>query len=97
MVAPAPGDYLVAIDYWDGAEGATATVPVHVWSVTTAAAGNLTVDPTSVPVTVGGSFDVSATWSGLSPDTRYLGSVNYLDGTEVVDRTLVSVYAATPE
>nr|WP_306238787.1 cell wall-binding repeat-containing protein [Ornithinimicrobium sp. HY1745] len=86
-----PGEYLVALDYWDGAAGATATVPTYVWTVGDAAEGNLTVTPESADATIGGSVDYTAAWSGLEAGVRYLGSVNYSDGTDAVGKTLVSV------
>jgi hypothetical protein len=32
-----------------------------------------------------------ATFSGLAPNTRYLGRVDYDDGTAVLGRTLLSI------
>ncbi len=87
-----PGTYLLALDYWDGAAGATATVPTHVWAVSDTDEGNLTVSPESTEATVGGTIDYTLAWSGLETGVRYLGAVNYSDGTSQVGQTLVSVY-----
>nr|WP_306270360.1 S8 family serine peptidase [Ornithinimicrobium sp. HY1793] len=86
-----PGEYLVALDYWDGAAGATATVPTYVWTVGDAAEGNLTITPESADATIGGVVDYTAAWSGLEAGVRYLGAVNYSDGTDPVGKTLVSI------
>jgi len=85
------GTYFLALDYWDGAEGAVANVPLHVWAVTDADAGNLTVTPSSFPAGVGTAVDLTLDWTGLETGTRYLGAVNFSDGTDVVGRTLVSI------
>ncbi|WP_109471061.1 cell wall-binding repeat-containing protein [Ornithinimicrobium cavernae] len=85
------GTYLIALDYWDGAAGATATVPTYVWAVGDTAEGNLTVTPETAPATVGGTVDYSVAWTGLEAGTRYLGAVNYSNGTDPVGKTLVSV------
>nr|MDQ3382655.1 cell wall-binding repeat-containing protein [Actinomycetota bacterium] len=88
---PAPGAYRLAVDYWNGDTGETADVPTHLFLVTEADAGNLTVTPPSSSVTVGEDTTLNFAWDGLAPDSRYLGAVNYSDGTEEVGRTLVSI------
>ncbi|WP_151524662.1 cell wall-binding repeat-containing protein [Serinicoccus kebangsaanensis] len=90
VTAPEPGDYLVAIDYWDGAAGATASGPLNVY-MPSADEGNLTVTPSPTPVTAGVPLTLTATWSGLEAATRYLGAIGYSDGTEELDYTLVTV------
>jgi hypothetical protein len=42
-------------------------------------------------VTLGGAVTVTASWTGLTAGTRYLGLVEYSDGTNLLDQTLVSV------
>lgn len=90
LVAPEPGDYLVAIDYWDGAEGAVATGPVHQYTPT-ADEGNLEVTPSPTPVTTGVPVTLTATWAGLEAATRYLGVVGYDFGTGEQGWTVVAV------
>ncbi|WP_114906240.1 cell wall-binding repeat-containing protein [Ornithinimicrobium murale] len=85
-----PGTYLIALDYWDGAAGDTATVPTYFWNVG-GDEGNLTVTPESADTTIGGTVDYSVAWTGLDAGTRYLGSVTYNDGSTDVGQTLVSV------
>lgn len=85
-----PGEYLLALDYWDGAAGDVATVPTSFWMVN-GDEGNLTVTPESVDTTVGGEVDYSVAWTGLEAGTRYLGSVTYNDGSADVATTLVTV------
>ncbi|WP_299517638.1 cell wall-binding repeat-containing protein [uncultured Serinicoccus sp.] len=90
VVAPAPGDYLVAIDYWDGAAGDTANGPLHVF-MPSADEGNMSVTPSPVAVTAGTPLELTAAWTGLEAATRYMGAIGYSDGTEEVAYTLVSV------
>ncbi|WP_336212077.1 S8 family serine peptidase [Nonomuraea sp. LPB2021202275-12-8] len=68
-------------------------VRLHAFVVGPAAAGNLTVTPAAVPVTPGRRVELSAAWSGLSTGTRYLGVVEYGDGSAPRGTTLVSVTA----
>ena len=85
----APGTYVAAVDNYSEEEGVVA--PVHVWNLDDTAAGNLTVDPTSVEVSVGTPASVTAAWSDLDAAERYLGQVNFLDGPSVAGSTLVTV------
>ncbi|MFK5689780.1 cell wall-binding repeat-containing protein [Ornithinimicrobium sp. LYQ92] len=84
-----PGDYLVAIDYWDGAAGDVATGPLHLY-LPGADEGNLTVTPSPVAVTAGTPVTLDLSWTGLEAGTRYLGAVGYSDGTEELAYTLVT-------
>lgn len=70
---------------------ASTEVPVHLWNLTDADAGNLTVTPSPVQVTQGTPVTLTAAWSGLDASRRYLGQVNYLNGDTVAGSTLVSV------
>lgn len=85
----AAGTYVVAVDNYSGEAGVTA--PVHLWDVTDAAVGNLTVSPESAEVTQGAAATVTASWTGLDATKRYLGQVNFLEGSNVAGSTLVTV------
>jgi hypothetical protein len=54
-------------------------------------AGNMTATPASQAVTLGTPATVTAAWSGLAANTRYLGAVNFSDGTTPLGRTIVNV------
>lgn len=88
---PVAGTYFLAIDYWDAPAGATADVPVHVWTVPSTDEGNLTVTPATFTGATAVPQPVTLDWAGLEYGTRYLGAVRYNVGTEVVARTLVSI------
>lgn len=84
-----PGRYVAAVDLFSNEPSVTA--PVHVWNITDAAAGNLTVTPNPVQVTSGTRATLTATWQGLDASRRWLGQVNLLNGTDPAGSTLVSV------
>jgi subtilisin family serine protease len=91
---PPAGTYDLYVVLFGAAAGETSvTVPTFVWSLGSAAAGNLTVTPATQPVRVGQPVTVTAAWSGLEAGKRYLGRVNYGDGTAGVGGTVVRVDA----
>ena len=83
------GDYALFVNDFASPTGSTTVMP-NVFVVPSSDAGNLTTTPTSQPVTLGGSAAVTLSWSGLGTG-RYLGSVNYSDGTNAIGSTLVSI------
>ncbi|PID50986.1 MAG: hypothetical protein CR980_00775 [Propionibacteriales bacterium] len=91
MHDPAPGKYYVAIDLFSSES--SVDVPVNAWILGDAAEGNLTVTPASQSVAIGSKLKVTANWTGLTAGTRYLGSVNYADGSTPIGDTLISVVA----
>ncbi len=94
--APEPGEYTLYVDYWNGEAGESAQVPTHVWALTGADEGNLTVTPDSTSVTIGQEETLVFAWDGLQSGSRYLGAVNYVNGDEQVGRTLVSIVTDLP-
>ena len=90
LVDPAPGQYLVAIDYWNGALGAAATGPLHTYTVV-GDQGNLAVTPSPVTVVSGEAVQLTAAWSGLEAGTRYLGAIGYDFGAGAAAHTVVTV------
>jgi hypothetical protein len=86
-----PGDYLVFVDLFAAASTATMDVTHHHWVVAPTNAGNLTVTPAGQPVTMGTPTTVTIGWSGLTAGSRYLGLVEYGDGSLPVGSTVVAV------
>ena len=84
------GTYTVQATYFSGA-GASLDIAVNSFAVGTTAAGNFTATPASQPVTIGKPVPVKLAWSGLTAGQRYLGTVDWTDGTSSVGRTLVSI------
>ncbi len=93
---PEPGNYFVVVDgYTDGADNdGTMEFRLDVWDVNGASnLGDLTVDPQPVPVVAGQPTSYEVSWTGLDPEERYLGVLDY-DGTG--QATYVSVDTRTP-
>jgi hypothetical protein len=70
--------------------GSRVTAMPNTFVVPNAAPGNLTATPTSQSVTLGTPTTVNLNWSGLASG-RWLGNVNYSDGTNTIGSTLVSI------
>ena len=70
--------------------GPSATGTLFTWTVGTTSAGNTTLSGIVSPASVGTQTH-TATFSGLAANTRYLGRVEYNDGTAALGRTLLSV------
>jgi hypothetical protein len=90
LSAPAAGSYVAVVENFAAAPGETTSA----FALTrflldpTATAGGLTVTPNPVPVTQGAVATATASWSGLTAGTSYLGLLTY-EGTG--SRTLLSV------
>src|SRR5687767_8991449 len=80
--------YMVFVDLWD-APATTVEALVHTWVVPETAAGNLTVAPESLETAAGDLHTVTATWSGLETNRRYLGTIDYLAEGALLGRTIV--------
>jgi subtilisin family serine protease len=88
LPAPAGGSYDVYVDLYAGAS--EQTVKLNHWELATSA-GNLTATPASQAVQVAGQVSVTATWTGLTAGTRYLGQLTYTDGADGSGSTVVRV------
>jgi hypothetical protein len=89
---PEPGGYLVVVDAFAGAPGAS-TVDYRLDSYDvnpTTSLGRFLVEPNPVSVQVDEPAAVAARWSGLEPGGRYLGVLEYHGA---LDRTYVEVTA----
>jgi subtilisin family serine protease len=81
--------YVVVFAQPGGATGAV-TVQQHAF-VVPAAASSLSATPASQSVTTAVPATVTLGWSGLTAGTRYLGVVDYGDGTNTIGSTIVAV------
>lgn len=88
LLNPAAGNYTVYVHGW-GVPG-TANFTLFHWLLGSTAAGNMAV---SAPgsATIGGTGAINLTFSGLTPATRYLGSVAYGGATGMPNPTIVRV------
>jgi hypothetical protein len=92
LVNPAAGSYDVYVDLFALGAGTTEqAVSEFDWVLGSASAGNLTVTPASVAATVGKATSLTASWSGLTAGTRYLGRLSYGDGTSTFGGTVVRI------
>jgi subtilisin family serine protease len=87
------GTFDVYVDQFALPAGTTQqVVPEFDWAVG-AATGNLTATPTTKAGTTGKPFTLTATWTGLTADTHYLGTLTYTDGTNQLNQTVLAVNA----
>ena len=86
-----PGTYAVFVDLFANPLPGPLAAKLHSWNVPPTNAGNLTVAPASQPVTLGKPATVTASWTGLSSTSHYLGLVSYSDGTNGVGETVIAV------
>jgi hypothetical protein len=83
--------YALFVNVFDaGGEGNPLTVMPNIFLVPNTDSGNMTATPTSQSVTLGNPASVTLNWTGLASG-RWLGIVNYNDGTNAIGSTTVSV------
>ncbi len=86
---PAAGDYFVVVHGWQ-TDGPDCNYTLFSYLVDANDAGNMTiVAPASATVGVTANVDVS--FAGLTAGKKYLGAVDFDNGTSVVESTLVRV------
>jgi hypothetical protein len=51
----------------------------------------MTTTSSTSTATVGGTADITVSWSGLAATTKYLGRVSYRDGAGEIGSTIVSI------
>ncbi len=87
---PAGAKLVMFENAFDTGSAATITAMPNVYLVPKSDASNLTVTPASQSVTLGNSANVTLNWSGLATG-RWLGVLNYDDGTNSIGSTIVSI------
>jgi hypothetical protein len=90
LPAPAAGTYRLYVHGWQ-TDGASTVYTLFDWLVPSTAAGNLTATTSTSSATVGATADVTASWSGLTAGTKYLGRLAYNDGSGEIGSTIVSI------
>ena len=87
-----PGTYDVYVVQYSLAGDLTEQdVRLHAFIVGAAATGNLTASPAIQRVRPGRPVTVTAAWSGLTAGERYLGIIEYGNGSAALDRTVITV------
>ena len=89
LLNPAAATYKVWVHGFD--TGNPSTFTLYAWSLGSTAAGNMTVAPASQPATTGATGSLTLSFSGVSPATRYLGSVVYDGVAGMPNPTIVRV------
>jgi subtilisin family serine protease len=90
---PAAGTYTAHVHGWQTLGGGTTSYILYTWGLGSADAGNMTVTaPASA--TTGETGTIGLSFTGLAAGTRYLGAVDYSNGTDTIGSTLV--YQKTP-
>ena len=87
---PAAGTYKLYVHGWQ-TDGTNAVYTLFDWLVPSTAAGNMSVSSSTSSATVGGTANVTVSWSGLTGGTKYLGRVSYRDGSGEIGSTIVAV------
>ena len=88
--SPAAGTYRLYVHGWE-TDGADAVYTLFSWLVPTTAAGNMTATSSTSSATVGGTANITVSWSGLTAGTKYLGRLSYRNGSTEIGSTIVSV------
>jgi len=88
-----PGTYEIFIPRFTLPGPQTQDVVLNTFLVPASPAGNFTATPASQAVTAGKAVTVNATWTGLTPGTRYFGLVEYGNGPTALDQTYFSIVA----
>ena len=90
LESPAAGTYKLYVHGWQ-TDGRDAVYTLFDWLVPSSSAANLTVSSSTSTATVGGTADVTATWSGLTAGTKYLGRISYRDGSGEIGSTILNI------
>jgi hypothetical protein len=89
LVDPTAATYTVVVQGW-GTDGPDAQYTLFHWLLGSTAAGNMTVTAPAA-ATTGGTGTISLAFSGLTPATKYLGSVAYGGIAGLPNPTIVRV------
>jgi len=91
LVDPPAGDYTVYVHGWQTAGGVTANYTLFSWSLGASGAGTYLTLPAPRAVTAGTNTTVAVSWSGLATANKYLGILDYSDGTNAVGSTVLRI------
>ena len=89
LSSPPADTYSVYVHGWQ-TDGPDAQFTLFGW-VLGSTATSLTVTPASQAATTGQPAPITASWTGITVGTKYLGSVTYGNGTSAIGRTIVRI------
>ena len=88
---PADDTYTMVIHGWS-VPNAPLPYTLHFWDVPLAAGGgSLSVDSAPASAVIGETGTIDISWTGLAPDTRYMGAVSHSRGAELLGGTVIYV------
>ena len=93
VLFPGPGEFVIYVHGFDtdASNGNGTTYDFVIWSLgVDDVVGNMSVTSPSM-VTAGNTFDLTVDWSGLVPDTLYLGAISHTTPEGLVGLTLVNI------
>jgi hypothetical protein len=82
LTNPSAGAYTVYVHGWQTLGGGTTSYTLFSWALSGSSAGNINVTAPS-SATTGGSGTISLSYTGLAAGTRYLGAVDYSNGSPI--------------
>jgi hypothetical protein len=88
LLNPTAATYTVVVHGWE--VPGSSPFKLHTWVLGSTAAGNMTVSAPS-SATIGTVGNINLTFTGLTPGTKYLGSVAYSGVTGLPNPTIVRV------
>ncbi|HEX6246287.1 MAG TPA: Fn3-like domain-containing protein, partial [Nocardioidaceae bacterium] len=94
LVEPEPGDYTVYVHGW-GVPAGTASYTLFSWLLDSTDQGNMTVTAPG-SASLGDIGQVSLSFTGLEPATKYLGSVAYSGDTDGMPNPTIVEVEETP-
>jgi hypothetical protein len=92
LARPDTGAYKLYVHGWQ-TDGTSAVYTLFDWLVSNTPVNpiNMTVTSSTSSATVGGTADVTASWTGLTAGTKYLGRIRYSSGATEIGSTIVSI------
>ena len=90
LLNPAADSYTVYVHGWGTAGGNPSPFKLYTWLLGGTAAGNMTVSAPAAAVT-GATGAIGLSFSGLTPGTKYLGSIAYAGSSNMPNPTIVRV------
>jgi hypothetical protein len=90
LVLPADDTYTMVVHGWS-VPNEPLPYNLKSWMVPLASGGSLSIDSAPASAVVGQVGTIEVSWSGLDPDTRYLGAVSHTGDVGLMGLTLVEV------
>jgi len=90
ILQPMDGTWQVYVHGW-AAPGGSSDYTMSSWVVSATPGGSLNIDTAPTSATLGQTGTIQVSWSGLTPNTQYLGAVSHTGPSGFMGLTLVSV------